>query len=230
MVASVTSSSKRDGVVPQPSWLPDFCSAQVLFAVMIGAEFLVFIILIAPSDETRPLIPRLTTASLFVQWLALVSAVCLCKLRPQLERLAPWAGVADRLRADASGHRTGQRAGFRHRPQLKSRTDFAGAIPGAIRLAQRRIVRSYRRCVAALLLCVRTMACARARRSEGTVRSAAGAHPPAFPVQQHEHDRQPDSARGRRKPSGRSKTSPICSAPRSARTRRPARWAKSSIW
>jgi two-component system sensor histidine kinase AlgZ len=94
MIANVTSSPKRDGVVPQPSWLPDFCSAQVLFAVMIVAELLVFIILIAPSDETRPLIPRLTTASVFVQWLALVSAVCLCKLRPRLERLAPWAGVA----------------------------------------------------------------------------------------------------------------------------------------
>jgi two-component system, LytTR family, sensor histidine kinase AlgZ len=94
MVANVTSTSKRGGLLPQPSWLPDFCSAQVLFAVMIVAELLVFIILIAPSDETRPLIPRLTTTSVFVQWLALVSAVCLCKLRPQLTRLAPWAGVA----------------------------------------------------------------------------------------------------------------------------------------
>jgi two-component system, LytTR family, sensor histidine kinase AlgZ len=94
MVANITSTSKRDGLLPQPSWLPDFCSAQVLFAVMIVAELLVLIILIAPSDETRPLIPRLTTASVFVQWLALVSAVCLCKLRPQLARLVPWAGVA----------------------------------------------------------------------------------------------------------------------------------------
>jgi two-component system, LytTR family, sensor histidine kinase AlgZ len=76
-----------------PNWLPDFCSLPVLFAVMVVAELLVLVILIAPSDESRPLLPRLTTASVFVQWLALVCVVCLCKLRPQLERFTPWVGV-----------------------------------------------------------------------------------------------------------------------------------------
>ncbi|MDR3386593.1 MAG: sensor histidine kinase [Rudaea sp.] len=76
-----------------PNWLPDFCSLPVLFAVMVVAELLVLVILIAPSDESRPLLPRLATASVFVQWLALVCAVCLCKLRPQLEKLTPWLGV-----------------------------------------------------------------------------------------------------------------------------------------
>jgi two-component system sensor histidine kinase AlgZ len=76
-----------------PYWLPDFCSLPVLFAVMVVAELLALVILIAPSDESRPLLPRLTTASVFVQWLALVCAVCLCKLRPQLEKLTPWLGV-----------------------------------------------------------------------------------------------------------------------------------------
>jgi two-component system, LytTR family, sensor histidine kinase AlgZ len=76
-----------------PYWLPDFCSLPVLFAVMIVAELLALVILIAPSDESRPLLPRLATASVFVQWLALVCAVCLCKLRPQLQKLAPWIGV-----------------------------------------------------------------------------------------------------------------------------------------
>src|SRR3569833_2617456 len=52
------------------------------------------VILVAPSDEARPLLSRLTTTSLFVQWLALVCAVSLCKLRPQLEKLTPWVGVA----------------------------------------------------------------------------------------------------------------------------------------
>jgi two-component system sensor histidine kinase AlgZ len=79
--------------VPVPYWLPDFCSLPVLFAVMVVAELLVLVILIAPSDETRPLLPRLTTASVFVQWLALLCAVCLCKLGPQLKRLAPLPGV-----------------------------------------------------------------------------------------------------------------------------------------
>jgi two-component system, LytTR family, sensor histidine kinase AlgZ len=92
-MAAAPSSVRRDPPLT-PHWLPDFCSVQVLFAVMVVAEVLVFVILIAPSDETRPLLPRLTTTSLFVQWLALVSAVCLCKLRPQLEKLTPWVGVA----------------------------------------------------------------------------------------------------------------------------------------
>jgi len=61
----------------RPHWLPDFCSLPVLFAVMVVAELLALVVLIAPSDETRPLVPRLATASLFVQWLAL-GALCVC--------------------------------------------------------------------------------------------------------------------------------------------------------
>lgn len=76
-----------------PRWLPDFCSLPVLFAVMVVAELLVLVAEIAPSDEMRPLLPRLATVSVFAQWLALVCAVCLCKLRPHLERLSPWLGV-----------------------------------------------------------------------------------------------------------------------------------------
>ena len=77
----------------RPHWLPDFCSLPVLFAVMVVAELLALVVLIAPSDESRPLLPRLASASLFVQWLALVCAVCLCKLRPTLQKLSPWLGI-----------------------------------------------------------------------------------------------------------------------------------------
>ena len=93
-MAAAPPSIRRDPPLAQPAWLPDFCSVPVLFAVMVVAELLVLVVLIAPGDETRPLLPRLTTTSLFVQWLALMSAVCLCKLRPQLEKLTPWVGVA----------------------------------------------------------------------------------------------------------------------------------------
>jgi two-component system sensor histidine kinase AlgZ len=84
--------SKTDA--PEIHWLPDFCSLPVLFAVMVVAELLALVVLIAPSDEVRPLLPRLASASLYVQWLALVCAVCLCKLRPRLHKLTPWFGVA----------------------------------------------------------------------------------------------------------------------------------------
>ena len=93
-MAAAPPSVRRDAPVTPPRWLPDFCSAQVLFAVMVVAELLVFVVLIAPSDETRPFLPRLTTTSLFVQWLALLCSVCLCKLRPQLEKFTPWVGMA----------------------------------------------------------------------------------------------------------------------------------------
>jgi two-component system sensor histidine kinase AlgZ len=76
-----------------PHWLPDFCSLPVLFALMVVAELLVLVVLIAPSEEARPLLPRVSVASLFVQWLALVCAVCLCKLRRWLEKLTPWLGL-----------------------------------------------------------------------------------------------------------------------------------------
>ncbi len=46
--------------------------------------------------------------------------------------------------------------------------------------------------------------------------SAAGAHPAALPVQQHEHDRGAHAQRSRSAPRRPSRTSPICSAPRCA--------------
>jgi len=84
---------RQPAAPPRPYWLPDFCSLPVLFAVMVVAELLVLVVLIAPGDESTPFLPRLTTASVFVQWLALMSAVCLCQLRPQLEKCTPLLGV-----------------------------------------------------------------------------------------------------------------------------------------
>ncbi len=75
-----------------PAWLPDFCSLPVLFAMMVVAEFVALIVTLAPTAEPRPFWPRLGSASLFVQWLALIHAVGLCKLRPRLLRLRPWIG------------------------------------------------------------------------------------------------------------------------------------------
>src|SRR4051812_5123736 len=77
----------------QPHWLPDFCSLPVLFAVMLVAELLVLVAVIAPNDENTSILPRLTMTSVFVQWLALLCAVCLCQLRPQLQKFTPLLGV-----------------------------------------------------------------------------------------------------------------------------------------
>jgi two-component system sensor histidine kinase AlgZ len=87
--------AKADSETGDLRWLPDFCSLPVVFAVMVVAELLVLVIVIAPTDESQPLLPRLATASAFVQWIALVCVVCLCQLQPWLLRLRPlWAIIA----------------------------------------------------------------------------------------------------------------------------------------
>jgi two-component system sensor histidine kinase AlgZ len=75
-------------------WLPDFCTLAVILSVMFVVELLVVAILVAPSDESRPLLPRLGTATVFAQWLALVCIVCLCQSRAALLRLASLTGMA----------------------------------------------------------------------------------------------------------------------------------------
>ena len=75
-----------------PNWLPQFCSAPTLFAVMIVAELVALVIVLAPEPQLRPWLPRLGVVSVYVQWLALLNAVVLCSLRRPLERLDARAG------------------------------------------------------------------------------------------------------------------------------------------
>lgn len=91
--AADSSPQTNDKALPLSSWLPDFCSLPVLLAVMFVVELSVLAILIAPSDESQPLLPRLGTATLFAQWIALLCIVCLCQLRASLSRLAPLTSV-----------------------------------------------------------------------------------------------------------------------------------------
>jgi two-component system sensor histidine kinase AlgZ len=73
-------------------WLPEFCSLPTLFAVMIVAELVALVVVLAPDPSQRPWLPRLGVASVYVQWLALLNAVALCSMRQPLERLSPRAG------------------------------------------------------------------------------------------------------------------------------------------
>jgi two-component system sensor histidine kinase AlgZ len=82
----------EDNAAAAPAWLPDFCSLPVVFAMMVVGELVVLVMLLAPSESAVSFWSRLGSASLFVQWLALIFCVSLCKLRPALLRLAPWAG------------------------------------------------------------------------------------------------------------------------------------------
>jgi len=70
-------------------FLPDFCGIQMVFAVVVIAQLLAFLLALAPlngltADRWR----ELGLISLFVQWAALTSAGTLCLARPQLARLS----------------------------------------------------------------------------------------------------------------------------------------------
>ncbi|HVH34682.1 sensor histidine kinase [Tahibacter sp. UC22_41] len=71
-------------------WLPDFCSWPVLAALAVIGELVALVVVLSASDIGVPTWQSLGLASLFVQWLAVVWTVSLCKARPLLVRLAPW--------------------------------------------------------------------------------------------------------------------------------------------
>ncbi len=69
-------------------FLPDFCAPQAVLMLVIVAELLALLLVLAGADhfETFPW-DRLALTSLLVQWIALVSAALLCKLRRPLMKL-----------------------------------------------------------------------------------------------------------------------------------------------
>jgi two-component system, LytTR family, sensor histidine kinase AlgZ len=79
---------------PSHSPLPDFCSLPVISALLIVGALSVTLAWLAP-ESTRGL-RGYSVGMVFVEWLAIVIGVALCKLRPWLLRLPgllPYAGV-----------------------------------------------------------------------------------------------------------------------------------------
>lgn len=75
-------------------WFPNFCRFQAVIAVMVVAELVVLVIALAPGHNPPDLFGYLGTVSLFAQWVAIVSAGCLCGLRPWLTQLSVITGLA----------------------------------------------------------------------------------------------------------------------------------------
>jgi two-component system sensor histidine kinase AlgZ len=73
-------------------WLPQFCSLPTLFAVMIVAELVALVVVLAPDQHARSWLSRLGVTSVYVQWLALLNSVVLCSMRQTLEKLSARAG------------------------------------------------------------------------------------------------------------------------------------------
>ncbi|WP_126457101.1 sensor histidine kinase [Sulfuriflexus mobilis] len=67
-------------------FLPDFCSIQMLLVVVVIAQLLAFVLMLAGSSPGQRW-QDLGLISLFVQWVALCSVLGLCLLRPLLRRL-----------------------------------------------------------------------------------------------------------------------------------------------
>jgi len=69
-------------------FLPNFCSVRMVFAVVVIAELLAFVItLLSPGVIDNPW-GNLGLISMLVQWIALASAALLCVARPLLSRMS----------------------------------------------------------------------------------------------------------------------------------------------
>jgi two-component system, LytTR family, sensor histidine kinase AlgZ len=70
------------------SFLPNFCSADVLFVVVLSAELLAIILTLALPIYSRDILFDLAMNSLFVQWISLSCVGLLCLLRKYIARLS----------------------------------------------------------------------------------------------------------------------------------------------
>ncbi len=74
-------------------FLPEFCRLRTLFGVVVIAQLLVFVLVLAQPLGTERW-TALSLYSLFVQWIALGSALLLCVARPLLRRMPAWIAGA----------------------------------------------------------------------------------------------------------------------------------------
>ena len=77
--------------VQQTLFLPSFCDIRMVFAVVVIAELLAFVLVLA-NGRNDPW-SQLSLASLFLQWIALSSAAVLCLARPLLARISNTAAA-----------------------------------------------------------------------------------------------------------------------------------------
>lgn len=74
--------------------MPNLCRPKALFGVMVAVEVVVLVNFLLRLPETPASWSGLSTSSLFAQWLALLCAITLCKLRSGIDRMPRLFGVA----------------------------------------------------------------------------------------------------------------------------------------
>ena len=67
------------------AYLPDFCAASTVFIVVLVAELIAILLTLAGNDTPGMFMIELAKTSLFILWLALLSAVVMCLFRDRLE-------------------------------------------------------------------------------------------------------------------------------------------------
>ncbi|GIZ10864.1 sensor histidine kinase [Pseudomonas sp. NCCP-436] len=70
-------------------FVPELCQSEALLSMVLLAELLVLVLVLAEPMGAGFDWMRLALTSLFVQWIVLLSAALLCRLRPLLARLRP---------------------------------------------------------------------------------------------------------------------------------------------
>src|SRR5690554_3800485 len=73
---------------PDDFFVPEFCQAETLLSLVLLAELLVLVLVLAEPMQAGFDWMRLALTSLFVQWIVLLSAAVLCRVRPYLARLS----------------------------------------------------------------------------------------------------------------------------------------------
>ena len=90
MVKPVKKSSQEE----EEGLLPNFCGVRPIFVLSVGAQLLVFVLILATGDDLNESWDELGLLSFFVQWVAMSSALCLCLLRHLLTKLpAIWSAT-----------------------------------------------------------------------------------------------------------------------------------------
>ncbi|MGI0118877.1 sensor histidine kinase [Zooshikella sp. RANM57] len=85
---------EQAGTLKDDFFLPDLCTTKAVFLLVLLAELIVFVWVLALPQEATFDWNRLALASFFVQWIVLVSAALLCWLRAWLAKKPLWLTLA----------------------------------------------------------------------------------------------------------------------------------------
>ncbi|MDY0251066.1 MAG: sensor histidine kinase [Pseudomonas sp.] len=85
---------KHDMPLSDDFFVPELCQAEALLGLVLLAELLVFVLVLAEPITTGFDWMRLALTSLFVQWIVLLSAAAVCRARSFLARLPASTAIA----------------------------------------------------------------------------------------------------------------------------------------